>query len=86
MYQSRWFIIGVDGTVHIYSIVHLYNTIYIYGTVYEYGGANGLYLGGLVACAMVWIYACLGKFCHKGDKSLRRLGFKWDRCDPSSLF
>ena len=34
--------------------------------------------------ATVWFCTCLGKFCHKGDKNLRSLGFKWDHCDPSS--
>ena len=33
----------------------------------------------------MWFCTCLGKFCHKDDKSQRSLSFKWDRCDPSSL-
>ncbi|KAK9183052.1 hypothetical protein WN944_026201 [Citrus x changshan-huyou] len=38
-----------------------------------------------VSKTTVWFCTCLGKFCYKGDKSLRSLGFKWDHCDPSSL-
>ena len=38
-----------------------------------------------VSKATVWFCTCIGKFCHKGDKSLRSLGFKWDHCDPFSL-
>ena len=28
---------------------------------------------------------CLGKFCQKGDKSSRKVGFKWDHCDSSTF-
>lgn len=66
-------------------VLKVYNIVYKYDIVHEYGRANNLHLEKLVACVVVWICACLGKFCHEGNRSLRSIGFKWDWCDPSSL-
>ena len=38
-----------------------------------------------VSKAIVWFCTCLGKLCHKGNKNLRSLSFKWDHCDSSNL-
>ena len=79
-------IVHVYGTIHVYCTIHIYGIVNVYGIVHEYGGANNSYLGA--SCAynvVVWINACLRKFCQQDDKSLRSLDFKQDRCDPFIL-
>ncbi|KAK9183444.1 hypothetical protein WN944_026596 [Citrus x changshan-huyou] len=51
-------------------------------------GNTALHLAAALGNAAFVKIGCLDiqrKFCHKGDKSLRSLAFKWDHCDPSSL-
>ena len=80
---------GVEA-LFTYTELFTYMTLFIDTVLFTRSGSNSRILRckarySGVSKATVWFYTYLGKFCHKGDKSLRSLSFKWDRCDPSSL-
>ena len=80
-------------TYTVYYTIHVYG-IQNYSRIRHYSRENGGSDPRILRCkagnsgvskATVWFCTCLEKFCHKRDKSLRSLGFKWDHFDPSSL-
>ena len=74
-----------------YTVLFTYMALFIDTVLFTRNGGSDLRIlqckveNSGVSKATVWFCTCLGKFCHKSDKSLRSLGFKWDRCEPSSL-
>ena len=74
-----------------YTILFTYTALLINTVLFTRNGGSDLRIlrckvwNSGVSKAIMWFCLCLGKFCHKGDKSLKSLSFKWDRCDPSSL-
>lgn len=78
-----------SGTIHVNGTTYM--TLFTYTVLFtRNGGSNPRVLwykvgNNGVSKVIGWFCTRLGKFCRRGDKSLKSLGFKWDRCDASSL-